>query len=270
MNDETPKISPGKLAEYAVEFPYAKTQDGEVIFVENANEGQKYICWGCDRSLFRRTSKNGVLHFYHKDGTTISYETELHDVFKRVLHKRIIDGLNNNRDTSKDKIKIPIQWTCEKCQQSRKLDLLEIVADAKLEIYVGPFKPDISLYREDNSAFAVIEVEYKHPLEDNARKYYEENKIGVIEFILEDEKDLARIFVDPLRPNFCNMCQHPAYEVMNSEIINQPGEGQGNGNWGWFIGLLALVVIGLLAFLKKGMSKSKRTYPPKSKYKKRR
>jgi hypothetical protein len=237
MHEEMPEIKPEKLAEYTIEYPFAKTQDGELIFVESAFEGTKYICWGCNSTLFKRKSKFGIYHFYHKDSTNCTHESALHEAFKKILYKRIVDSISNNQDANKDKIKIVIQWICEKCHILKDRDLLEQMVDARLETKVGLYRPDISLYL-NNSIYAVIEVEYKHPLEDNPRKYYEENNIGIIEFILQDKKDLDRTKAEPLKPNACNMCQHTALKEEENDIANQQKENQGNKKVGWLSNLL--------------------------------
>jgi hypothetical protein len=266
-----PDLDLENLPDSKIRYSFAKTDDGELISIENAAKKTKYNCWGCNSPMYKRGGPRRTDHFYHI-GDTCPTESALHEAFKCTLHKLIFDGIRNNEDTSKERIKLIIQWVCKQCNITQDLDLLEIIADAKKEVYINKYKPDISLYRKDGSIYTVIEVEYKHPLDDNPRKYYSENNIGIIEFILENEKDLDRIKADPLKPDTCNMCPHVALEENNSNIVlfngNQQRESQANEIWCWLMGFIAFVVIAFLAFILPKLFKKKRAYYPKRKPKK--
>ncbi len=194
-----------KPSKPGLRYPFAKTSDGERIFIEDAKSKTRYFCWGCQTPMFRRRSKFGIYHFYHKS-TTCSFESALHYAFKDTLLKRIERGLIENRVSDEAKTKLMIQWYCLICKKECKGDLLKRISHAKLEVKVDVYKPDISLYRKDGTVYAVIEIEYKHPLDQNPRQYYIINNIGIIEFKPKTVDDLKLLDADPLIPFSCSLC----------------------------------------------------------------
>jgi hypothetical protein len=197
-------------------YPFAKNSNGELIFIEEVEGKGKFSCWGCNQPMYPRLGKIRIHHFYHRS-KTCSFESALHYAFKWALFDRIIKGINNNKDLTKDKVKLIIQWNCAKCDKDPKGDLLKRIDNAELEKNVDKYRPDVKLFRKDGSIYAVIEIEYTSPLKDKPRQHYIEKKIGIIEFKPKEFNDLKAIYNNPIIPNACNLCGHQ----IEKEIITK-------------------------------------------------
>ncbi len=176
--------------------------------------------------MFLRQGNIRVHHFYHKS-KTCSFESALHNAFKLKLFQRIEAGLRQNRESCEHKAKLMIQWYCANCQIKHQGDLLKRIADAKLEVKVDAYTPDISLYRQDGSVYSVIEIEYTHQLEDEPRQYYNENNIWIIVFMPITIGDLRAAEDDPLVPFSSNICQ---YKIEDEKPKNRVTENSPPGN----------------------------------------
>jgi hypothetical protein len=199
-----------------IKYPFAKTMEGEFIGIEDAIKGTEYLCWGCESPMFKRRSKLGKFHFYHK-GDTCSQVTAIHEGFKGKLFQLIDNRLRQNNEPNQEKTKLNISWNCAKCIIYHKGNLLGPIKEAKLEKKVDRFRPDISLYRSDKSVYAAIEIEYTHDLEEGPRSYYNRNNIGIIVFKPSTLEDLKSLEIEPLTPYSCDLCKHST-QYLEDEI----------------------------------------------------
>ena len=190
-------------------YPFAKNSSNELVMIDRAEREIKYNCWGCGQEMIPKKGNVRIHHFCHKPDANVSncsFESALHNAFKTKLFNRINDSLKHNKEHKDNKIKIYIAWRCLKCGENHQGNLIGKLSYGKMENYIGEFKPDISLFRDDGSASVIIEVMVTHEIDEKALKYYDSRDIKIIEFAPKSEADLNKIDEDILHPVSVNMC----------------------------------------------------------------
>ncbi len=194
-------------------YPFAKNKHGELIIISEAKRSVKYFCWGCGKPMIPKMGKIRIHHFAHKPGhdiTNCSLESALHNAYKTMLYNRIKANLLT--DT---KSELLIEWNCSQCLDTHRGNLLKKVANVEIEKNVGQYRPDLSLYRKDDTVHAVIEIIATHEIEEYTRQYYSDNKIAIVEFKPTLE-DLAKIYDEILYPSSVNVCLKEDKAVYNN------------------------------------------------------
>jgi hypothetical protein len=146
-------------------------------------------------------------HFAHYALTeNCTPESALHYSFKKMLLNKIRNYINK-------KIPMNMIWKCNYCHKKHEGNLLKTVFDVKDEFDMQICRPDIALFNEKREVFAVIEIVVTHKPEDNAIKYYKENKIILIQIDLDSENDLENIDEKINNPSIVDFCFNPKCKI---------------------------------------------------------
>ena len=189
---------------------YAHDTEGNMVYVGNAQKGQKYTCPNCNAELLLKISKipegqkyHRRNHFAHK-GNSDNHcsESFLHKLFKEkckeFIHKKITD-----------KESIDFEWKCGKCGEKHKGNLLKKAVKVLTEYKLGECIPDIALFDEKGNVIIVIEIVVTHKPEPYALKYYYDNKIACLQLKIEDFDDCDKIPEKLAHPVNVNLCPNP-------------------------------------------------------------
>jgi hypothetical protein len=189
----------------------AKDESGNVINVIDAKKGIKYYCTDpeCNKEIiYRDSGKTGKgskrPHFSHKKGTSpnCSPERALHNVFQN----RLIDLLEKHKVEKK---RVIFNWNCGLCDFGNSGSLLDKVSLIKKEYPLAECRPDIALLDKNDNVLAVIEIVVTHPPEDEVLKYYENQKIVLIQINLTSDEDSNRVEEIVKKPTFVDYCINP-------------------------------------------------------------
>lgn len=178
---------------------------GNLVKANDCKKGEDFLCQICKSKVILRKSGNlgkGTKrpHFAHKTLTpNCTPETALHYAFKNLLLKKIEQHL-------KAQMPLYITWLCKFCGDEHSGDLLKRVAVVRMEHNLTLCKPDIALLGDDEKVVAVIEVVVTHKPTGNVLKFYNDNKIILVQINLnsdEDIEDLENKFAHPSLVEFC-------------------------------------------------------------------
>ncbi len=186
-------------------YTVAKTESGGLIQAKEAPKGEKYFCHACDGEFILRKSLAGRRrpHFAHKIlSDSCTAETALHSAFKQLFFQKIVRLLRGDGD-------LPVKWNCSYCDQIHTGNLLKTASDVRMEYDIGVCQPDIALFDIKGNLILVIEVVVTHQPEEAAKKYYNDNGIGLVEIHLMSDQDLCIIDQDLLVPTAVNLCRNP-------------------------------------------------------------
>ena len=167
-------------------LPYAYDSDGNLVHIDNAQKGHKYICPNCGADLSLKISKIPVgqkyhrrNHFAHKgNADNHCSESFLHKLFKVKCAEFIQEKILANKS-------LFFTWRCKRCSGLHRTNLLEKVVKVALEYDLGICRPDIALFDGSDNLLFVIEVVITHKPEPKVLKYYEDNKIVCLQIKVE-------------------------------------------------------------------------------------
>lgn len=201
-------------------YTIASDKNGLLIEAIHADKENSYFCLSCQNELVLKksgkTEKNSKRpHFAHKNiVSNCNPETVLHYAFKIKLFDFLNTQINTNRH-------FEITWICENCNAEHKGNLLKKVRDIKLEYNLTAFKPDITLFDENNKVFAVIEIVVTHKPDENTIKFYKENKIILIQINLHSDTDLEKIISKIEKPDKVDFCMTPTCKKCGDYLIKK-------------------------------------------------
>lgn len=184
-------------------YSVAKADNGELIKAVDAEKGQPYTCLVCNQPLILRKGKQKRPHFAHKSlSPNCTAESALHYGFKILLHKLIQEHIDRKQP-------LEIRWDCDYCGGSHIGNVLKKAVQVKLEYDLGECRPDIALLDSSGQVIAAIEVIVTHFPEQKVLDYYKQNRIAVVYYILESDKDISRLDTPTLHPDAVDLCLNP-------------------------------------------------------------
>lgn len=199
-------------------LPYAYDCDGNLVHVDNAQKGEKYICPNCGVELLLKKSQipegqkyHRRDHFAHKSNSdNHCSESFLHKLFKdkcaEYLREKIVAGED-----------IIFEWVCEK----HSGNLLKKAVRVEVEQDLGACQPDIALFDINGKIIIVIEVVVTHKPEQHAMNFYNENKIGCLQINVENFEDSENIEYKLSNPEKVNWCQkYLDFEMQQPNFTN--------------------------------------------------
>lgn len=190
-----------------IKIPYAR-RNGELVHVSAVSSGlhRDCLCVACLQPLVARRPTSGRAdHFAHHAAAHCNAETALHLLAKEILGQRIRTVLANRAD-------LPITWPCPHCETDHAGNLLKRALRLEIEHDLGGRTPDLSLFDANGMPCAVIEIVVTHAPEPDARRFYQENRIPVVEFHLFDGQALDALANAPLRATFVSFCPVPEWQ----------------------------------------------------------
>lgn len=165
-----------------VQFEFAKSSSGKIVYANNAEKGGTFICLNsnCNGEMILKKGKVRRAHFAHKH---IEYnhagETALHYNTKFLLYDFIQESLLN-------KTSIFLQFQCP-CSETHSINLLDNVNTVYMEKQASDsYRPDISLYC-DNELKMVIEVIVTHDLDSDSVSYLEKHEIPFLKIHISSD-----------------------------------------------------------------------------------
>ncbi|MCL2683059.1 MAG: competence protein CoiA [Bacteroidales bacterium] len=171
-------------------YKYAETNNGNIIFIENALSGEKYHCPVCKEELIFRNGKIRQKHFCHKNKTNNcgngGGEGYLHETFKKMLFNYILESIKNNTP-------LEIFWICNICKKEHNGNLILGISEIKMEYSLEKCRPDLVLINEQGNASIIIEVVDKHEPENNVLEYCSKNNTVLIRIKLDSIEDLENV-----------------------------------------------------------------------------
>ena len=187
-----------------VKLPFALLGDRLLHISEIPQSGDSaYHCPGCGGPVIPKKGAIKRHHFGHFAESTNCGETALHQTAMRLIHDGISLALRERRD-------ITLAWPCSKCSKAHERPLLTKATSIVMEQNVGSYRPDLVLYDAAQRAIAVIEVIVSHDPEPEARRYYQAQRIGLIEYGIETEADVERLRnLSVLRATATSVCLTP-------------------------------------------------------------
>jgi hypothetical protein len=143
----------------------------------------------------------------------------LHNAFKIKTLELIKNNIGKN-------LPLNINWKCNFCKKEHNCNLL--IFDAKAEFNLKKCIPDIALFNQYGNIFAVIEIIYKHPPEDDTIKFYRENKIILIQIIIISDDDLDNVENKVKYPTSVDICITPQVQTFRLPVPITQHRNQNN------------------------------------------
>ena len=202
------------MASKILKIPFAM-RDGRLVHISEVDSGlrQDCVCPECKMPLVARKGALKVHHFAHSTETNCQPETVAHLLGKQLLAEKIAVAIQS-------KIPVPVTWKCGECHDSHEMNLVQDVAQVRLEHSLGSLRPDIVLFGADDKVRAVVEIVVSHAPEENVLGYCTTNKIPVFEYRIKKIGDLeAMRMAERLDPSKATFCTRPKCEKCGKPLF---------------------------------------------------
>jgi len=174
---------------------YAKDEDGNIVYIDDVKEGEKYFCIKCNMEMIPKRGNNNEHHFAHKqENPDCNWESYLHSLAKTKIEEWLINSPSISLvfpSFCSWQDHCPLKDSASDCKgKNKSFDLKEFYDVKGKEIKVGEFIPDILLMPKglsNNPLF--IEICVTHPC--SKEKISSGNRI--IEFDINDESQIDDI-----------------------------------------------------------------------------
>lgn len=174
------------MSNKAFKIPYGE-RDGDLRHISEVERGVRCqcVCPVCNERLVARKGQKVKHHFGHYPGANCSAETVLHQLGKRLMHRRIAAAIA-------DGTSLPITWPCLHlhCGDQHEGNLVKLAHTAEMEMYLGACRPDVAILKPDGTPVAFVEIVVSHPPDENVRAYAAAHSVTVVEFHLNSADDL--------------------------------------------------------------------------------
>lgn len=198
-------------------LPYAYDDDGNLVYIDNAQKEHKYTCPNCGTDLSLKISKipegqkyHRRNHFAHK-GNSDNHcsESFLHRFFKEKCAKYIQEKISAHGC-------LFFVWRCKRCGGQHRTNLLEKAVKVVLEYDLGVCRPDIALFDNNDNLLFVIEIVITHKPEPEVLKYYEDNKVVCLRIKVDNFFDCKNIMKKLSHPSTDStiLCTFPLNETL--------------------------------------------------------
>ncbi len=203
-------------------LPYANDINGNLVHINDAQKGQKYVCPNCGAELSLKIShrqkgqKNYRRPHFAHIGNSDNHcsESFLHKLFKERCAKYLCEKISA-------KTSVTFEWKCEKCDEEHQGNLLKKAINVVTEYNLGICQPDIALLDREGNVIIVIEVVVSHSPEPAVLEYYNNNKIACLQIKVDDYPDCNNIEEKLSHPNNVNLCPQPICKICGG-IMYQP------------------------------------------------
>lgn len=192
-------------------YTVAKNSSGELVSAVSSEKGETYFCPVCGfEMLLRRSGRTGKgsrrPHFAHRSLTpNCTPETALHYLFKSNLAAVLRERLARLEP-------FDFSWQCEHCGKRHNGNLLRTATSIETEHDLRTCRPDIALLDEKGKVTVAIEVVVTHKPTAEAIRYYELNRIALVQIDLGSESDLEDAERVAMAPTKVSVCRNPPCE----------------------------------------------------------
>ncbi|MFP4176379.1 MAG: competence protein CoiA family protein [Planctomycetota bacterium] len=185
----------------AIQIPFAERND-QLVHVSGVESGLacSCVCPLCKEPVVARKGEIRRHHFAHFRQGECRPESVLHRLAKRLLCERLERLLAENRS-------MPIEWTCSRCPDTHRGNLLKRAKTVDSERPIGSYRPDVTLADAQKSPVALIEMVVTHPPDSSLLEWCRGENIPLLIFQVKDGPDLLSIQHErPLRPSKVSIC----------------------------------------------------------------
>jgi len=193
-----------QMSNKAFKIPYGE-RDGDLLHISEVERGLKCncVCPVCNSLLVARKGPKVKHHFGHYPGANCSAETVLHQLGKRLLHRRITAAIA-------DGTSLPITWPCLHCGDQHEGNLVKLAHTAEMEMHLGACRPDVAILKQNGTPAAFVEIVVSHPPDENVLAYVAEHGVTLVEFHLNSADDLEVLDQSPtLKAIRVDLCTRP-------------------------------------------------------------
>lgn len=195
----------------ALLYTVAKDVNSNLVDAKNAEKGRLFFCPLCNTALtLRKSGKIGKgtkrPHFAHRTLTpNCTPETALHHLFKHLLAAKFERHLEKQTP-------LEFAWKCTYCFERHSGNLMKKTRSVKVEYDLTVCRPDIALLDCEGRVFAVVEIVVTHKPEESVVKFYEENRISLIQIELTSDEDIDNLDNKIANPDRVGLCYNPRCE----------------------------------------------------------
>lgn len=196
-------------------LPYAYDCNNNLVHINNAQKGEKYVCPNCGAEVILKKSRipegqkyHRKDHFAHKSNSdNHCSESFLHKLFKDKCVDFIKDKIANGDE-------LRFEWLCDQCNEKHEGNLLKKASDAVSEYDLGICRPDIALLDKSGEVIIVIEIVVTHKPTPETKQYYKDNNIACLLINVTDFDDCENIGHKLSNPNevYIYKCPNPKCE----------------------------------------------------------
>lgn len=194
-------------------LPYAYDCNNNLVHINNAQKGEKYVCPNCGAEVILKKSRipegqkyHRKDHFAHKSNSdNHCSESFLHKLFKDKCVDFIKDKIANGDE-------LRFEWFCDQCNEKHEGNLLKKATDVVSEYDLGICRPDIALLDKSGEVIIVIEIVVTHKPTPKTMQYYKDNNIACLLINVTDFDDCENIGHKLSNPDEVNICSNPKCE----------------------------------------------------------
>jgi hypothetical protein len=129
-----------------------------------------------------------------------------------LIKKSIADHLQQLIDTQQG---LNLSWKCNYCHNKHSGNMLKKVKKAEAGYEIESFKPDMTLFDEQQQVFAVIQLSTKQKPDAVAIQFYEAKGIIYMQVKLEPQDELESLKAKLVQPDFVGTCFNPKCKECN-------------------------------------------------------
>ncbi len=204
------------MSNKAFKIPYGE-RGGDLLHISDVERGLRCdcVCPVCNERLVARKGEKVKHHFGHYPGANCSAETVLHQLGKRLLHRRITAAIA-------DGTSLPTTWPCLHCDDQHEGNLVKLAHTAEMEMPLGACRPDVAILKPDGTPVAFVEIVVSHPPDENVLAYAAAHGVTVVEFHLNSADDLEVLDQSPtLKATKVNLCTRPKCAACGRPLLRK-------------------------------------------------
>lgn len=203
-------------------LPYAYDCNNNLVHINNAQKGEKYVCPNCGAEVILKKSRipegqkyHRKDHFAHKSNSdNHCSESFLHKLFKDKCVDFIKDKIANGDE-------LRFEWFCDQCNEKHEGNLLKKATDVVSEYDLGICRPDIALLDKSGEVIIVIEIVVTHKPTPKTMQYYKDNNIACLLINVTDFDDCENIGHKLSNPDEVNKCPIIEVKLKRDKILKR-------------------------------------------------
>ena len=159
----------------------------DVIHVNDAERGNRYLCLGCDQEMIPRKGRIKKHHFAHKaDLEQCNPDNALHETAKAAICQGFLTALEDYKS-------YPVKFPCDRCRKPIPVNVaVEGAGIATERTAIKGTRSDLVITKDDGrSPRVIIEIVVHHDLDVDTEEKYKGSGIAVIKI----RTDLGNRFI---------------------------------------------------------------------------
>ena len=159
-----------------IQYPLAYQPIFDVIHVNDAEKGSRYLCLGCDQEMIPRKGRIKKHHFAHKaDLEQCNPDNALHETAKAAICHGFLTALEEDKS-------YPVKFPCDRCREPIPVNVaVEGAGIATERTAIKGTRSDLVITKEDGrTPRVIIEIVVHHDLDVDTEEKYKGSGIAVI------------------------------------------------------------------------------------------